>query len=222
MIPYNPLSELPVDNVFLNPTAPPITYEAFVCNLIKERGDVSKNLEHMVIGIGGESGEVSDCIKKHTIYGKELDRKNAIEELGDLEFYMAGLRQMLGISRRECLDANVVKLGARYKGGYSDAAAIERADKKPEEPASLQIIDVSSPEYVANNPPIRDEQVAAVDEQAGILHEPVIVEEWCKPLLAAYHAGKTVQAIGYTQNTATVLFVGDASPYKLYKPKGEV
>lgn len=198
-----------------------VTYEQFVTNLVKERGDRSMNLEHMVIGICGEAGEVADGIKKNSIYGKPLDQKNIIEELGDLEFYMAGLRQMLGISRYETLGANVRKLQARYKGGYSDAAAIERADKLPKAPADCKVIDVTSAEYKAANPPISDEQVAMVDEQAGIVHEPVVVEDWCLPLLAAYHAGKTVQAIAYTKNTATVLFQGDSNAYKLYKPKGE-
>ena len=64
------------------------------------------------------------------IYGKPLDRENVIEELGDLEFYMEGLRQGLGITREETLQANVAKLGARYAAGkYSDKAAIARADK---------------------------------------------------------------------------------------------
>ena len=88
------------------------------------------HLWHMATGISGESGELEDAIKKHVIYNKPLDRENVIEELGDLEFYMEGLRQGLGITREETLQANVAKLGARYAAGkYSDKAAIARADK---------------------------------------------------------------------------------------------
>lgn len=145
-------------------TADAVSYEQFVCALVKERGDHGRNLEHMVIGICGEAGEIADCIKKHTIYGKEFDRANAVEELGDLEFYMAGLRQMLGISRDETLEGNYEKLKARYTGGtYSDAAAIERADKKEPQP-ELQVIDMSKA--------ISDDQVAAVDETAGLAKAP--------------------------------------------------
>ncbi len=68
------------------------------------------NLLHMVIGISGEAGELLDAIKKAVIYRKELDRTNVIEELGDIEFYLEGLRQELGLSREECLTANVAKL----------------------------------------------------------------------------------------------------------------
>ena len=84
----------------------------------------------MMMGISGEAGELLDAIKKHVIYQKPLDRENAIEELGDIEFYLEGLRQGLGISRQETLDANIKKLSVRYAGlQYSDTAAQTRADK---------------------------------------------------------------------------------------------
>jgi NTP pyrophosphatase (non-canonical NTP hydrolase) len=93
------------------------------------------NILHMVVGISGESGELLDAVKKSVIYNKSLDRQNVIEELGDLEFYMEGLRQELDISREECLEGNVYKLlssdKARYKlGTYTDAQAQDRADKQ--------------------------------------------------------------------------------------------
>lgn len=88
------------------------------------------HLLHMAVGISGEAGELLDSVKKHTIYGKSLDFANIVEELGDLEFYMEGLRQHLGITREATIQANVAKLGSRYAAGeYSDAAAIARADK---------------------------------------------------------------------------------------------
>lgn len=84
---------------------------------------------HMAIGIAGEAGELIDTIKKSTIYEKELDLENVIEELGDLEFYMQGLRYALGIHRVTTIEANKKKLYKRYAGQYSDKAAQERADK---------------------------------------------------------------------------------------------
>lgn len=88
------------------------------------------DLDHMVMGIAGESGELVDAVKKHTIYNKPLDLDNVIEEMGDLEFYLEGLRQILGLSREEILAYNIKKLTKRYQDGYSDKAAQERADKK--------------------------------------------------------------------------------------------
>lgn len=88
------------------------------------------HLLHMVIGISGEAGELLDALKKFVIYRKPLDRENVIEELGDLEFYMEGLRSALMITREETLEANIAKLSKRYEGlKYSDKAAQDRADK---------------------------------------------------------------------------------------------
>lgn len=85
---------------------------------------------HMAVGVSGEAGELLDAVKKATIYQKPLDRANVIEELGDLEFYMEGLRASLGITREETLRHNMSKLGKRYGSGqYSNEEAQARADK---------------------------------------------------------------------------------------------
>lgn len=88
------------------------------------------HLLHMAIGISGEAGELIDAVKKSAIYNKPIDRLNVIEELGDLEFYMEGLRQGLNINRDETLESNIKKLGTRYENlKYTDQAAQNRADK---------------------------------------------------------------------------------------------
>lgn len=108
-----------------------------VAALAKPGADIVATLDadkahalHMAVGIAGESGELLDAIKKHVVYNKPLDRANVVEELGDLEFYMEGLRQGLGITRGEVLAHNIAKLSKRYEAGkYSDQAAQQRADK---------------------------------------------------------------------------------------------
>lgn len=88
------------------------------------------NLIHMMMGISGETGELLDAIKKHVIYRQPLDLENVIEELGDLEYYIEGLRQALNISRAETLKHNIDKLTKRYSSGaYSDSQAKSRNDK---------------------------------------------------------------------------------------------
>lgn len=88
------------------------------------------HLIHMAMGISGEAGELLDAVKKAVIYRQTLNRENVIEELGDLEFYMEGLRKALNITRAEVLEANMKKLSVRYPQlRYSDSAATERADK---------------------------------------------------------------------------------------------
>ena len=91
------------------------------------------HLIHMVLGICGEAGELLDAIKKAVVYKKPLDLTNVVEELGDIEFYLEGLRQGLGVDREATLLGNIQKLSKRYAAGnYSDAAAQLRADKTEE------------------------------------------------------------------------------------------
>lgn len=113
-------------------------YAEMVKILAKDGEDILKNLTpakchqwHMATGIAGESGELLDAVKKVVAYDKRLDLENVIEELGDLEFYMEGLRNALDISRDQTLDHNYNKLmNKRYPDGvFSNEAAIARADK---------------------------------------------------------------------------------------------
>jgi NTP pyrophosphatase (non-canonical NTP hydrolase) len=113
-------------------------FSSMVNSLAKPGADIVASLTpsgahmlHMAVGISGEAGELLDAVKKHIIYCKPVDRENLVEELGDLEFYMEGVRQAAGISREETLNANKLKLlGKRYaSGSYSDAQAQDRADK---------------------------------------------------------------------------------------------
>ncbi len=112
-------------------------HKDMVTQLAKPGKDINENMTdeeahliHMVMGICGEAGELLDAIKKYVIYKKPLDRENVIEELGDLEFYLEGLRQGLGASRISTLSHNLEKLAKRYEGyNYSNEAAQARADK---------------------------------------------------------------------------------------------
>ena len=115
-----------------------ITHAEMVAILPKNPTDILAALTpeavariHMALGVAGEAGEVVDLVKKTHITGHPWDRTKFVEELGDLEFYLEGLRQALGITRAETLDANVAKLSRRYPGlMYSDAASIARVDKQ--------------------------------------------------------------------------------------------
>lgn len=114
-----------------------MNYSEMVYTLTKPGEEIVNSLSpmgahmlHMAAGISCEAGELLDSIKKTVIYNKPIDRDNIVEELGDLEFYMEGLRQRLSITREQCIEAKIVKLSKRYHAGkYSDKAAQERADK---------------------------------------------------------------------------------------------
>lgn len=102
--------------------------------IIKTLTPSTAHLLHMAVGVAGEAGELLDAVKKAAVYNKPLDRANVVEELGDLEFYMEGLRDGAGITREETLKANITKLSKRYAAGrYSDQQAQARADKVDEQ-----------------------------------------------------------------------------------------
>jgi NTP pyrophosphatase (non-canonical NTP hydrolase) len=114
-----------------------ITYPELVAILSKSGADILASLTpekvhawHMATGVAGEAGEVLDEVKKFIIYEKPEDRDKVIKEMGDLEFYLEGLRQGMGITREEVLQGNIEKLSKRYAGlQYKNEAAVAQADK---------------------------------------------------------------------------------------------
>jgi len=106
-----------------------LRYDAFVAMLFKQQS-LNTMCLHAALGVCGEAGELADVVKKEIIYGKELDRKHLVEELGDLRFYIQATMMLYGISEQEVLQENANKLCVRYKQlRYSDEAAQRREDK---------------------------------------------------------------------------------------------
>lgn len=111
-------------------------YAKMVASLAKPGKDIYMQVSygdchmmHMLLGLAGEVGELIDAAKKNIIYGKPLDMDNVIEELGDIEFYLEGVRQGYAIRRDEAIQKNMDKLQNRYGEVYSDEAANQRKDK---------------------------------------------------------------------------------------------
>jgi NTP pyrophosphatase (non-canonical NTP hydrolase) len=89
-------------------------------------------LIHASLGIAGEAGEIVDQIKKHWTFGKPIDPEHVKEEIGDLLFYVQALCNLQGLTLDDVIAGNIAKLSRRYPSGYSDAAALARADKNGE------------------------------------------------------------------------------------------
>lgn len=106
---------------------PDKTYAAVRARI--EAAPTGMRLIHGAMGIAGESGELVDAIKKHVFYGKPLDVENVKEELGDILWYMSILMDEVGSSFEDIMTRNDDKLGKRFPKGYSNEAAIARADK---------------------------------------------------------------------------------------------
>lgn len=76
------------------------------------------------------AGTVLDLVKKYTIYNKQLDTVNLHADWQSIHIYLEAIYAYLGVTRTEVLKMNADKLNKRYKAGYSDKEAQERADKK--------------------------------------------------------------------------------------------
>jgi NTP pyrophosphatase (non-canonical NTP hydrolase) len=88
--------------------------------------DGLKRLLHAGIGLSTESGEFLDALKKHIFYGKELDKVNLAEEMGDMFWYMAIVADELGFEFEEVMERNITKLKARYGDKFTEEKAENR------------------------------------------------------------------------------------------------
>jgi NTP pyrophosphatase (non-canonical NTP hydrolase) len=103
-------------------------------------------LNHAVLGLAGEVGELAGAVEKWLYYGRELDRNNVKEELGDCCWRLAQACDCMGLDLGEVMGANLNKLKVRYPGGYTDNCAAVR-DRKAEGDA-LGGADVGGPTWV--------------------------------------------------------------------------
>ncbi|MFZ8932956.1 MAG: nucleoside triphosphate pyrophosphohydrolase family protein [Bacteriovoracaceae bacterium] len=85
--------------------------------------DGLKRLLHAGIGISTEAGELLDALKKHIFYGKNLDKVNMAEEVGDLFWYIAIIADELGFEFESVMEKNIEKLKARYGEKFSEEKA---------------------------------------------------------------------------------------------------
>lgn len=104
-------------------------YQGLAMRTAKDMGSPQMNLIHAALGVTSDAGEFATAIKAHAVYGKPLDVVNCIEELGDVLWFVALACNTLGTDLHSVMAANIHKLEKRYPEKYSDAAAIERADK---------------------------------------------------------------------------------------------
>lgn len=81
------------------------------------------DLLHAGIGLATEGGEFLDALKKSIFYGKELDKVNLAEELGDVLWYVAMALRALGTDFEEQMEININKLKLRYPDKFTEEKA---------------------------------------------------------------------------------------------------
>lgn len=76
------------------------------------------------IGLGSETGEFQEIIKKIMFQGKPLSEENVFHmkrELGDIIWYWTNACRALNLDPNDVIAENVNKLQSRYPGGHFDA-----------------------------------------------------------------------------------------------------
>lgn len=81
---------------------------------------------HSAMGIFTEAAESLLAVYASCFEGQRFDKTNAVEELGDLEWYMAVMRNRLGISQEQVQRTNIAKLRARYPEKFAAEEALNR------------------------------------------------------------------------------------------------
>jgi NTP pyrophosphatase (non-canonical NTP hydrolase) len=85
-------------------------------------------LNNYAMGLSGESGEVTDHMKKVLFQGHKLDEEDMAYELGDLLFYTARFADVLGYDLSEIAKMNERKLKNRFPDGFTTERSVNRDD----------------------------------------------------------------------------------------------
>lgn len=105
------------------------TYQEEAFRLVSEEGRKNPVLNG-VLGLGGESGECIDLVKKHLFQGHDLNKDDLVKELGDVLWYIAETASGLGVSLSEVARINLEKLHKRYGGDrFSAEKSRHRSDE---------------------------------------------------------------------------------------------
>lgn len=86
----------------------------------------SIELMHHSIGMITEAIELLDAVMESIIEGKPLDTANVLEEMGDSNWYQAGLHRLLDSSFEGVNAAVIEKLRVRYPEKFTKEAADDR------------------------------------------------------------------------------------------------
>jgi len=114
---------------------PSLDYAAFLSrtNALELENDCNvTQLLTAALGLGAESGEFTEIVKKIIFQGKSYNEENIFHmkrELGDIMWYLAQACMALDISIDEVIQMNFEKLSARYPEG---AFSIERSENRKE------------------------------------------------------------------------------------------
>lgn len=95
-------------------------------------------LNHAVLGLAGEVGELASAVEKWIYYGQGLDATNVLEEIGDCLWYLAQACNVLEADMGDVMQSNIDKLRKRYPDKYTNEHA---AEKNRDRVAEREVLD---------------------------------------------------------------------------------
>lgn len=87
---------------------------------------VSPRILHASMGLVTEAAEFQDALKKVIFYGKEVDKVNLKEEIGDILWYLAIAMDELGTDFDTEQSRVIAKLKARFPSKFEESLAETR------------------------------------------------------------------------------------------------
>lgn len=91
-------------------------------------------LNHSIIGMINELGEISSLLQKKIYYGHRVEEIRWLDEYGDLLWHFVQGLNTLGITLEQVMEANLKKLKVRYPSAFDqDLATEEKRNRQLEQ-----------------------------------------------------------------------------------------
>jgi NTP pyrophosphatase (non-canonical NTP hydrolase) len=118
---------------------------------VRQQDLLSIRLNHSIIGLSGEVGELASLLQKWIYYNKQFTPEELTlklsEEYGDALWYVAEGLNALGVSMEDVMQRNIEKLKIRYPDKYTDWHAAHENRKLKEEESALRIHEPTPMDY---------------------------------------------------------------------------
>ena len=88
-----------------------------------------KRMLNWALGLG-EVGEFQNLVKKWVFHGHDQGRKDMLDELGDILWYVAVAADEIGYSLEAVMEHNIEKLRGRYPEGFNPIDSINRKENQ--------------------------------------------------------------------------------------------
>lgn len=95
----------------------------------KSVGEMKGDHYSGIVALVASAGVVTDLIKKHVIYGQDLNDEKLHNAVVAITYSTHLFLRDFGFTLDQAVQHNIDKLNRRYPEGYTDAAAKERTDK---------------------------------------------------------------------------------------------